>query len=500
MFDISALMAAIGLMTGSIDTWLWVIPGIAIGLFFGALPGVSITMAMALTLPISMYMDFLSAIIFLTSVYTGAGYGGSIPAVLINIPGTSAAVATTFDGYPMARKGMHNEALGAALGASVIGSIISYLVLLFLVVPIADLVIKIGPIEMFGIALWGMLMIGSLTGPSMLRGFVAGGLGVLLGTIGMNTVGFIRGTLDIPELLDGIGPIPALMGLLASSQLLGLVSANFIIDNKNARSLSATKIMAGFMAIFKYKVTMLRGTVIGMIIGAAPGVGASVSNLLSYSDAKRRSSTPEKFGKGDIEGVIAAESGNSSGEGGSMATTLSLGIPGGGATAVILAAFAMHNIVVGPSFIDKSKDLVYVLILNNIAQCLFLIPVGLIFIYFAGSIVKVPIRFLIPTVLIISVFGCFATDGNAAGAITLCIFSVIGWTMARYHYPPSAMVVGLLLGGMFETEAIKSMQLSAGNIFYFLERPGGVAIFALILLSTGYAVFDKFKKKATQSV
>jgi putative tricarboxylic transport membrane protein len=140
------------------------------------------------------------------------------------------------------------------------------------------------------------------------------------------------------------------------------------------------------------------------------------------------------------------------------------------------------------------------LILNNIAQCLFLIPVGLIFIYFAGSIVKVPIRFLIPTVLIISVFGCFATDGNASGAITLCIFSVIGWTMARYHYPPSAMVVGLLLGGMFETEAIKSMQLSAGNIFYFLERPGGVAIFGLILLSTGYAIYDKFKKKAAQGV
>ena len=495
MFDMSALLVALNLIGSSLDTWLWVVPGIAIGLFFGAMPGISITMAMALTLPLTLYMDFLSAIIFLTSVYTGAGYGGSVPAVLINIPGTSAAVATTFDGYPMARKGMHNEALGGALGASVIGSVISYTVLLFLVVPIADLVIKIGPVEMFGVALWGMLMIGSLTGPSMLRGFVAGGLGVLIGTIGMNTVGFIRGTMDIPDLLDGVSPIPALMGLLASSQLLGLVSAKFIIDNENARTLSASKIMQGFMAVFQHKITMLRGTIIGMIIGAAPGVGASVSNLLSYSDAKRRSKDPDSFGKGTIEGVIAAESGTSSGEGGSMATTLALGIPGGGATAVILAAFAMHNIVVGPSFIDKSKDLVYVLIINNIAQCFILIPVGLIFIFFASSIVKVPLKYLIPTVLIISIFGCYATDGNTAGAITLCVFSVIGWLMARYHYPPSAMVVGLLLGGMFETEAIKTMQLSAGNMFYFLERPGGVALFILILASTGYSIWKKFQTK-----
>lgn len=495
MFDMSALLVALNLIGSSVDTWLWVVPGIAIGLFFGAMPGISITMAMALTLPLTLYMDFLSAIIFLTSVYTGAGYGGSVPAVLINIPGTSAAVATTFDGYPMARKGMHNEALGGALGASVIGSVISYTVLLFLVVPIADLVIKIGPVEMFGVALWGMLMIGSLTGPSMLRGFIAGGLGVLIGTIGMNTVGFIRGTMDIPDLLDGVSPIPALMGLLASSQLLGLVSAKFIVDNENARSLSAKKIMRGFMSVFQHKVTMLRGTVIGIVIGAAPGVGASVSNLLSYSDAKRRSKDPDSFGKGTIEGVIAAESGNSSGEGGSMATTLALGIPGGGATAVILAAFAMHNIVVGPSFIEKSKDLVYVLIINNIAQCFILIPVGLIFIFFASSLVKVPLRFLIPTVLVISIFGCFATDGSTSGAITLCIFSVIGWLMARYHYPPSAMVVGLLLGGMFETEAIKTMQLSAGNLFYFMERPGGVALFILIATTTGYSIWKKYQKK-----
>ena len=160
MIDAVALDTALTLLSTSLDAWIWVIPGLLIGLVFGALPGISITMAMALFLPMTLYMEFLPAIIFLTSIFTGAGFGGSVPAVLMNIPGTSSAVATTFDGYPMARKGMHNEALGAALGASVTGALVSYTVLFFLIVPLSDLVIKMGPLEMLGITVWGLLMLG----------------------------------------------------------------------------------------------------------------------------------------------------------------------------------------------------------------------------------------------------------------------------------------------------------------------------------------------------
>ena len=494
MIDLLALSSALSTLTGDFSAWVWVIPGLAIGLVFGALPGISVTMAMALFLPMTLYLDFLSAIIFLTSIFTGAGFGGSVPAILMNIPGTSSAVATTFDGYPMARKGLHNEALGAALGASVVGALTSYIVLFFLIVPLSNVVIRMGPLEMLGIAVWGLLMLGSLTGVSLLRGMIAGCFGVLLGTIGMNTVGYLRGTMGIPELLDGVPTVPALMGLLAASALFGLVNSNFIIESTSGRKLSAPRMLVGFLSVLKHKVVQLRGSAIGIVIGATPGVGSSVSNLLSYAEAKRNSQDPSSFGQGNIEGVIAAESANSSSEGGSMATMLALGIPGGGATAVLLAAFAMHNVVGGPNFIDNSKDIVYVIILSNIGQCLLLFPIGFLFIYVTSSLVKVPLRFLIPVVLVAASFGAYAINGSPAGPVTLCVFAVIGWVLARYKYPPAAVVVGMLLGGLLESEALKTMQLSDGHLGYILERPGAIGIFILIIVSMWLSVRAKRKK------
>jgi putative tricarboxylic transport membrane protein len=234
---------------------------------------------------------------------------------------------------------------------------------------------------------------------------------------------------------------------------------------------------------------------IGILIGAAPGVGSSVSNLLSYAEAKRKSKDPDSFGTGNVEGVIAAESANNSGEGGSMATMLALGIPGGGATAVLLAAFAMHNVVVGPTFIDTRMDMVYAIIVNNIAQCIILIPVGFGFIYLASSIVRVPLSYLIPVIFVLATFGSFAIDGTMAGPVTLAIFSVIGWVLARYKYPAPAAVIGLLLGSMMEDEALKTYQLSNGNPWYFLDRPGAMILMALIILSVGASLWAKHKHK-----
>ncbi len=498
MIDYAALGQALEILSSSLDAWLWVIPGLVIGLLFGALPGISITMAMALFLPMTLYMDFLPAIIFLTSIFTGAGFGGSVPAVLMNIPGTSSAVATTFDGYPMARMGRHNEALGAALGASVSGALISYTVLFVLIVPLSNLVIKMGPLEMLGIAIWGMLMLGSLTGVSLLRGMIAGIFGVLIGTVGMNTAGYLRGAMDIPELLDGVPKVPALMGLLAASALFSLVNSKYIIESDAGREISASRMIRGLLSILSHKICQLRGTFIGIFIGATPGVGSSVSNLLSYSEAKRTSSDPDSFGKGNVEGVIAAESANSSSEGGSMATMLALGIPGGGATAVLLAAFAMHDVVGGPNFIDKSKDVVYTIILSNLGQCILLFPIGFLFIYVSSSLVRVPMKFLIPAVLTAAVFGAYALDNSAAGPVTLVFFSLVGWVLARYKYPPAAVVVGMLLGGLLENEALKTMQISDGHPSYMLERPAAIIIFVLMTFSLIYTILVRRKKALAQ--
>src|SRR5687767_2785883 len=198
MIDMDAMTGAFGIMANSAGSWGWIVPGLIVGLVFSAIPGVSITMAMAIVLPMSLYMDFFPAVVFLTSVYTGAGFGGSVPAILMNIPGSTASVATTFDGYAMAQKGQHNEALGYALFASTLAGILGYVVLLLLVEPMADVVLRIGPVEMFIVAVWGMLLLGSLGSRYVTRGLLAAALGILIGTVGMNTAGYIRGTMGIP--------------------------------------------------------------------------------------------------------------------------------------------------------------------------------------------------------------------------------------------------------------------------------------------------------------
>jgi len=413
----------------------------------------------------------------------------------MNIPGTSSAVATTFDGYPMARQGRHNEALGVALAASVVGTLSSYVLLLFVIAPVSAVVLKMGPLEMFAIATWGMLLLGSLAGSSVWRGLLAGVFGILLGTVGMNTAGFIRGTMGVSWLLDGIPTIPAMMGLLAASQLLNLINTHYLIEDEADRKISFARILAGVKLAFSYPTIILRGATIGVIVGAIPGVGSSISNLISYAETRRNAPDGDTFGQGNPKGVIAAEAANSSSEGGAMATMLALGIPGGGATAILLAAFAMHNIVGGPSYIANNKDVVYAIIFSNFAQAVLLLFVGMAFVYVASTVVRVPLRFLIPSVLVVSTFGSYAILGSLSGPITLFVFSVIGWAMVRYKYPVAAVVVGLLLGGLLEENLIRTWQISRGDLGYLLERPGAVLIFALMFLSIGLTALSRWRRK-----
>ena len=494
MLDLPSIGSALSILTSSLTAWIYLIPGLLIGLFFGAMPGVSITMAMAIFLPLTLYMDFLPAIIFLTAIYTGAGFGGSVPAVLLNIPGTSSAVATTFDGYPMARRGLHNQALGVALASSVIGTLTSYVLLLFLIAPVSSVVLRMGPLEMFAIAVWGMMLLGALTGSSIWRGLLAGVFGVLLGTVGMNTAGYIRGTMGVPWLLDGVPTIPAMMGLLAASQLLNLVNTRYLIEDEADRKISFGHILDGLKLAASYPLIIVRGAGIGVVIGAIPGVGSSISNLISYAETRRNARDADTFGKGNPKGVIAAEAANSSSEGGAMATMLALGIPGGGATAILLAAFAMHNIIGGPRFISENQDIVYAIIFSNFAQALLLLFVGLGFVYAASTVVRVPLRYLIPSVLVVSTFGAYAIQGSLAGPITLFVFAVIGWAMVRYQYPVAAVVVGILLGRLLEANLLRTWQISRGDLGYLLERPGAILIFGLMLLSIVVTAYTRRRR------
>ncbi len=497
MIDWPALASAFDLLFSSIDPWIVVIPGILIGLLFGAIPGLQISMAMAIFLPMTLYMNFMQAMLFLTAIFTGGSFGGSIPAVLMNIPGTSSAIATAFDGYPMSQRGEHNTALGIALGASCIGVLVGYSILFLLIGPISTMVLKIGPAEMAAVILWGITLIGSLSSGSLLKGVISGLIGLLIGTIGFSEAGVSRGTFGSVYLLDGVPAIPAMIGMFAASELFRLAKTQYLVADSAARKVSARDIFAGFRKAFSYPWILLRGSLIGVFVGAVPGVGSSVANLLSYIATKNSDADPDSFGKGNPAGVVASESANSTSEAGSMATLLALGIPGGGATAVMLAAFAMHNITGGPQFIRAQTDVVYAIILANFGQAFLLIALGLMFIPLLANVVKVPMTYLVPTVLAMAVFGAFGLTGDLSGPITVLVFSVVGWLFKRFDYSVPAAVIGILLGGMAEDSVIYSYQISGGQWSYILERPITIVILFLLLLSLfGSKVLGVLKRRA----
>jgi putative tricarboxylic transport membrane protein len=483
MIDTASFLSALDMLFSSPAPWLIVVPGILIGLVFGAIPGLQISMAMAIFLPMTLYMDFMQAMLFLTAIFTGGGFGGSIPAILMNIPGTSSSIATAFDGYPMSRKGEHNTALGIALGSSCIGVIVGYAILFLLISPISEIVLRIGPAEMTVVILWGITLIGSLSSGSLLKGVISGLIGLLIGTIGYSEAGVTRGTFGSAYLLDGVPVIPAMIGMFAASELFRLVKTDYLVEDSAARKVSVRKILAGFRSAVTYPWVVLRGSLIGVFVGSVPGVGSSVANLLSYMVTKRKAPDPASFGEGNPAGVVASEAANSTSEAGSMATLLALGIPGGGATAVMLAAFAMHNITGGPQFIREETDIVYAVIIANFGQAFLLIGLGLLFIPLLANVIKVPMTYLVPSVLAMAIFGAFGLTGDLSGPVTVLVFSIVGWAFKRYGYSVPAAVIGILLGGMAEDSMIYSYQISGGQWSYLLERPVAMAILALLLFS-----------------
>jgi putative tricarboxylic transport membrane protein len=310
---------------------------------------------------------------------------------------------------------------------------------------------------------------------------MAGLFGLLVGTVGFSDRGDIRGTMGIDYLLDGVPDLAALMGLFCAAEMFKLVRSDFVVAKAEARKVSLRRILKGCRMAFDYPAALIRGSLIGVGIGVVPGVGSSVANLIAYSEARRTAKDSSSFGKGNPNGVVASEAANSSSEGGSMATLLALGIPGGGATAVMLGVFAMHNVTGGPRFMSDHKDIVYAIIFANFFQTIALMLVGIGFLYVSSAIVKVPVRILVPTVLAVAVFGCYASVGNMSGPATFVVFALLGWGMTRFGYPVAATVVGLLLAKLTEGELLRTFQLSGGELSFLLERPIAL-VFTLLLV------------------
>jgi putative tricarboxylic transport membrane protein len=477
-----------------------IIIGLILGVVLGAIPGLTGSLGIALMLPITFTMEPLPAFVFLIAIYTGGLFGGAITAVLINTPGSPAAVATTLDGYPMTKSGQSGRALGLAVGSSATGGIIGGIVLLIIIQPLASFALKFGPTEMFVVAVFGLTIISSIQEGGFIKSIFAGLFGVLLGTIGMTDTGAMRGTFGSIYLLDGIPMIPALIGLFAISELFFLADKQFVAKQADNQSMTL-QLLKGVKEVYKYPFNVLRSSTIGVFIGALPAAGSTVASLLSYNEAKRFSKKKEKFGKGSQEGIIAAETANNASEGGALATMLVLGIPGSASTAMLLGAIIMQGWVPGPRlFIDQSTVL-YGVIFSMLVGLVFLILVGGLVSLGAGRVINIPTRILIPIIVVFALIGAFATRNMLFDAFLVFIFGIIGWYLRRNKYPVIAVVLGLILGPIADKELLKSVQLHGSEtLMAFFSRP--VSLILIIITVIGVAlpiIIDQINKKKKAS-
>lgn len=464
--------------------------GLLIGLILGALPGVSPTMALSVVLAPSLLMKPLPGIIFLSSVYTSGVYGGGITSILMNIPGGPASVATCFDGYPMTVKGEYSLAIGYSLAASLLGAFIGYFVLSLILVPMGKIVIHFGPSEMAIIMLFAFSIIGSIHG-DLTKGLLSGFLGLVIGSIGINPVGIPRGTFGIYQLLDGVNQTAAIVGMFAISEALFLLSKKQILqDNKkNIKKLNLILLIQAMRDVLKkFKMLVLRSSLIGVFIGILPAAGSTIASIISYSTARNNSKEPWMFGKGSPEGVISAETANNASEGGAMATMLVLAIPGGTATAVLMGAFMMHGLLPGPYLIRNNLDFAYAIIYSNFLQIILLMPIAIIVLSFLSKIVTVSTKYLAPAILFFVFMGSVSLRASYFDVIIAFLMGILGFAMRKFDYPFMAFALGLLLSGQTERNFYRAYVLFHGNFLSLFNRPIVLILIVLTLISVYFGL------------
>ena len=469
--------------------------GVFMGIVIGAIPGLTGGIGIAIMLPFTYTMGPLYSLVLLLSIYTGGLWGGAITAILFNAPGSPASAATALDGYPMTLKGQAGRALGLSVAASTIGGILGVITLVVFMNPLGKVVIGLGSSEMCMIALFAFTVIASLKGNSLARTLFATAFGISIGTVGMTDAGYVRGTYGNVYLMDGFPLIPTLIGFFAISEFIILLEREFITNVKFPQT-SVKDIFNGVRAVFTYPILLLRSSIIGVIIGAIPAAGSTVANIVSYNEAKRWSNTPEKYGTGIDEGVIAGEAANNASEGGALLTMLLLGIPGGASTAMLLGALLIQGWVPGPRLIIDHKEIIYAALIAEFIEEFILLGLGIIFATVVAKIINFPIKILIPCLAIFTVIGALSLRGLVFDASLIILFGVLGYFFKKLDYPVIAVVLGFLLGPILDAELIRTFQ-RFGDISPFYTRP--VSLMFLILSVLGLVVPYLFQLRKNRS-
>jgi putative tricarboxylic transport membrane protein len=469
--------------------------GVIAGTVVGALPGLTATMAIAVLVPFTFTMESAPALILLGAIYTGAIYGGAYSAVLLNTPGTPSAIATTFDGFPMAKRGDGDLAITLSCLASVVGGLVGALALLLLAPPLAKVALAFGPIEYFWLAVLGLTLVAALSGGDWLKGLVGACIGLLMSMIGSAVIGGdIRYTMNTQILQSGIGVVPALIGLFCIPVLIDLVASrdeHLTVAGK----VSGFRLREAVAIAMADKVNLARSSIIGTVIGVLPGAGGAIASLIAYSEARRSSRYPETFGKGNPGGIIASESSNNATVGGGFIPTLVLGIPGTPADAVVLGALLVQGVKTGPSLFTEQSAIVFTFMFGLIVATVLMLPVGLVLGRYAyRSIISVPKAMLVPIIAVLTVIGSYAIQSNIDDVIIMLSVGVIGWLLGRFGFTAAPIVLGLILGPLAEQGFVQAWMIGSASddlLGMFFGRPISIAIIAVAILTLMYPILAR---------
>lgn len=456
---------------------LWMNIGLAAGIIIGALPGLTGTMGIALLLPLTYGMSSIHGMMLLLGVYCGGIYGGSITAILINTPGTPASAATSLDGYPMAQQGHAKRALHDALAASMIGGLISCIILLTCAPMVAKFALNFGAREYFALSLFGLTIIASVGGKSVLKGLLMGFAGLLLGCVGIDSLeGVSRFTFGNNYLTGGFNIIPVLIGLFAITEIM---TKSRDINKAVGTTVAVEEEKVSFADVLRYKIVLLKSSVIGAFIGAVPGTGAAIASFLAYNEAHRTSKHPEEYGMGSEEGLVACESSNNAVTGATMIPLLTLGIPGDTNTAVLLGALTMQGIQPGPMLFTKQANWVYSIMIGMVLINLFMYLQGRLFVRGFSNITKISTKIMVPCLVVLCVIGAYAIKYNTFNAAAMVVIGVIGYLLKKLDFPLTPMVIGLVLGNLCESNMRRALLLSRGNWLTFFQSPIACVFLAL---------------------
>ncbi|TYB86646.1 Tat pathway signal protein [Oceaniovalibus sp. ACAM 378] len=474
--------------------------GVFGGLVVGAIPGFSATMAIVIILPLTYSLGAMPGLAVMIGVAVGGMSGGLVSAMLLGIPGTPGSVATTFDGLPLVRRGEQGKALGLGVWSSCIGGVLSGCALIVFAPYLGRIGLEIGPWGYFTMVLFALTITASLSSGMLLKGLIAAAAGLLAASVGEEEMnGVTRLTFGNRAIDSGFDFLPLMIGVFAFSQLLSDMPNTKVARRTLAGELpqNSPRIqhLWAIRELLKRWTTVVRSTVIGLIVGVIPATGASISNILAYDQAKRNSKEPEQFGKGAYDGIIAPETANNATQGGALLMLMALGIPGDAVAAVLLAALVIHNVIPGPSFITDEPGLAYGIFVAFILSHLLMVVFQVISLRFFLKVVSLPIYIMAAAVLFYCALGAYTVNNSMYDVWVMIAFGALGFFMTRFGYPIAPFVLGVVLGGIAEVNLIRALSISS-DYMLFVTRPWSLLFVGLMLLSVLMAIAARHRISA----